>query len=339
LTKRHEVHHHFVVLLNMNQHNSPMEEAARWFAARRRNLMTLEERAEFERWAAIAENRSALESMERAWRTVGTLTPHSSAATPELLQINYGRRTMLRWAGSALAASAAGLFVANRAGLLRRSTWDGDAETGIGEQKELTLADGSVISLNVMSKLRWRLSGSERRILLESGDALFTVAKDADRPFLVQARGGAVRVLGTVFSVSVRAEQSSVAVQEGHVALTAQSAGSTGPQEEPLHLVAGQAVNFRIGQVGSITAIGSDQVGEWRDHFLSFSNATLGDVLSELGRYFPVVIRIDPPALAARRITLRLKIADQESTLTLLGKLLGARVEQSTQNRVVLHLS
>jgi transmembrane sensor len=323
----------------MNEQNSLVEEAARWFAARRRNVMTLEERAEFERWSAIAQNRSALESMERAWRTVGALTPDSSAATSEPPQSNYGRRTMLRLAGSALAASAAGVFFANRAGLLRWSTWDGDAETRIGEQKELTLADGSVISLNVMSKLRWRLSGSERRVLLESGDALFTVAKDAGRPFWVQARGGVVHVLGTVFCVSVRGEQSSVAVQEGHVALTALSAGSTGPQEKPLHLVAGQAVNFRIGQVGSITEIGSDQVGEWRDHFLSFRNATLGEALTELSRYFPVAMRIDPPAFAARRVTLRLKIADQESTLTLLGRLLGARVEHPAKNNVVLRLS
>ncbi|HMA50929.1 MAG TPA: FecR domain-containing protein [Magnetospirillaceae bacterium] len=310
--------------------NSTLEEAARWFAVLRRNVMTVDERQSFDHWMADAANRAALAQVEHGWELAGRLASSPAERPP----VQISRRTAMRAAGGLAASMAAGLFAADRSGALSRWGWDGEVETGIGEQREVTLPEGSVIHLNVLSRVRWRLTDTERQVSLDAGDALFTVSRNAERPFTVRTTGGVVRVLGTVFSVSLRDENGGVAVREGHVAFTSRAGGQT----DPVQLLGGQAVRFGSRGVGKVTPVAPDQVAEWCDHFVTFDQAELGDVAQELGRYFPLKVRIEPAEAAKRRVTLRLKLQDQNSTLDLLRQLLDARLDRKSAGRVVLRL-
>jgi transmembrane sensor len=92
-------------------------------------------------------------------------------------------------------------------------------QTERGERREVALADGSVVAVDPETRLRVKFEEHTRRVLLERGRALFRVAKNADRPFLVQADGTIVRAVGTAFGVERQKQSIKVTVAEGKVAV------------------------------------------------------------------------------------------------------------------------
>lgn len=91
--------------------------------------------------------------------------------------------------------------------------------TDIGERRSLTLADGSTVDLNARSSIRIEFSSSERRVELLAGQALFQVAKDKHRPFIVRSGDATVRAVGTQFDVYRKDSGTTVTVLEGRVAV------------------------------------------------------------------------------------------------------------------------
>ena len=119
--------------------------------------------------------------------------------------------------------------------------------TGIGEQRSLALADGSTIELNTHSKIRVRFTADRRTIDLVEGQALFHVAKDKTRPFIVQSDGTKVRAVGTEFDVYRRMTGTTVTVIEGRVAvLPPPSTLDSVPQNSLL--VTGESRSLRSGK-------------------------------------------------------------------------------------------
>ena len=107
--------------------------------------------------------------------------------------------------------------------------------TDIGERRSITLADGSTVDLNARSKLRVEFSKNERRVELLDGQALFQVAKDHTRPFIVASGEATVRAVGTQFDVNRKSGGTTVTVLEGRVAVysTAHAESSAGSGEPP----------------------------------------------------------------------------------------------------------
>src|SRR5260221_5540279 len=89
--------------------------------------------------------------------------------------------------------------------------------TDVGERRSLTLDDGSTVDLNARSKVRIEFSKAERRVDLIEGQALFQVAKNMDRPFIVKSGEATVRAVGTQFDVDRKATGTTVTVLEGRV--------------------------------------------------------------------------------------------------------------------------
>jgi transmembrane sensor len=119
-------------------------------------------------------------------------------------------------------------------------------ETGVGEQRFVKLIDGSTVELNSRSRVRIRYSDTERDVDLIEGQALFHVAHDAARPFIVHSGTTLVRAVGTQFDVYRKESGTTVTVVEGRVAvlspmLTAQpsldrmGADQTGSNAAPQH--------------------------------------------------------------------------------------------------------
>jgi len=91
--------------------------------------------------------------------------------------------------------------------------------TDIGERRSITLSDGSTVDLNARSQLRVEFSKTERRVDLLDGQALFQVAKDKARPFIVQSSDATVRAVGTQFDVYRKDTGTTITVLEGRVAV------------------------------------------------------------------------------------------------------------------------
>jgi transmembrane sensor len=100
--------------------------------------------------------------------------------------------------------------------------------TDIGERRSLTLPDGSTVDLNARSRIRIEFSTTERRVDLLDGQALFQVAKDKQRPFIVSSSDATVRAVGTQFDVYRKSSGTIVTVLEGRVAVYANASASTG---------------------------------------------------------------------------------------------------------------
>lgn len=103
--------------------------------------------------------------------------------------------------------------------------------TDVGERRSITLADGSTVDLNARSRLRIDFSKNERRVELLAGQALFQVAKDSTRPFIVASGTATVRAVGTQFDVYRKDSGTTVTVLEGRVAVysTTPGGGSAAP--------------------------------------------------------------------------------------------------------------
>jgi ferric-dicitrate binding protein FerR (iron transport regulator) len=101
--------------------------------------------------------------------------------------------------------------------------------TDVGERRSITLADGSTVDLNARSRVRIEFSDAERRVELLEGQALFQVAKDKRRAFIVRSGSAFVRAVGTQFDVYRKASGTTVTVLEGRVAVysTAQVEATT----------------------------------------------------------------------------------------------------------------
>lgn len=137
-----------------------------------------------------------------------------------------------RWVSASIAASAAaGLLVWIT--LPKYSTY----ATGIGESRTITMADGSLITLNALTEMRVRYTKTARVIDLLAGQAFFQVAENKDRPFVVRSGFAVVKDVGTQFDVDRAAKSTTVTVVEGRVALysadEASSVFSTQPDLEP----------------------------------------------------------------------------------------------------------
>lgn len=119
-------------------------------------------------------------------------------------------------------AAAACMFVATLAvAFWWQSRHHPRYSTDVGERRSLTLADGSTVDLDARSSIRVEFSSAERRVELLDGQALFQVAKNKQRPFIVRSGDATVRAVGTEFSVYRRSSGTTITVLEGRVAVYA----------------------------------------------------------------------------------------------------------------------
>ncbi len=168
--------------------------------------------------------------------------------------------------------------------------------TKIGEQKTISLTDGSTVTMNTNTKLSVRMSQEERFVTLEFGEAFFDVVRDEERPFSVVAGERTVRVLGTRFNVLLDGEKTKVGVVHGLVAvhdaqkeaLRSNAIDSVMGQDEAIKLEAGNLVTFQ--NIASTQPVREkyedlDRLDEWRKQIITFDEKSLMEVLKELNRY------------------------------------------------------
>ena len=200
-------------------------------------------------------------------------------------------------------------------------------QTQVGELRSVALPDGSRAELNSNSRIRVRFDDAERRVALVEGEALFSVEKNAARPFVVDAGLGTAVVTGTRFDVRRDAEQVRVLVESGSVKVAGARDAAAVPVE------AGQGVRIgAAGQADGVEPVDLAATLAWRGGQIRFSNTDLASAAQEVSRYrqHPVVLA---PGIEHLTVTSVFQTRDTDAFLTALPHILPVRVRQLPDGR------
>jgi transmembrane sensor len=229
------------------------------------------------------------------------------------------RRALMAGAGGAVAAGVGAALVVGLDGGRR-------FDTRLGEVRIIPLQDGSVVTLNTLSSIFVGFSKRRRDIRLISGEALFDVAKDAARPFVVTAGDAQVRAVGTSFSVArLPSAQVEVLVREGVVAVG--QAGSAISQALRLGANQKAAVSRTSIVHAPVPDAELNRQLAWKEGRLSFSGQTLEAAAAEFARYSDVKIVIENPSLKNRQVVGLYQANDPTGFAKAVASAFDARVE------------
>jgi transmembrane sensor len=168
------------------------------------------------------------------------------------------------------------------------------------------------MSLNTGTQVRVHYTHALRRIEILSGEAVFSVTHDAERPFEVHALRGTTTAVGTEFDVQISGEMTAVSVLEGTVSVrpTEDRKGGNSTQ-----ISAGQAVEYKDGATSAVRSADAGKVRGWLTQRIVFSNAALADALADYNRYIKNPIVLGDPNLGARRINGVFRVGDETAFL------------------------
>lgn len=294
---------------------SPEDAAAEWLARRDAGFSPADEAA-FEAWcAADPRHAAAVAELAAAWSTV--LRPRRASRGEEVWQALAARaarrrRRFAAWGATGLSLAAAAVFLAFR------PAGPGDTVSALAvalpatvtaRPETRTLADGSSVELNAGAEIAVDFSAGLRRVRLVRGEALFAVAKDPARPFVVQAAAVEVRAIGTRFSVGVDPQAVAVLVTEGRVAVARPSPADT-PDATPVFVSGGGRVTLppddRIAAPPAVEAVAPAEIDRalaWRHHRVEFSGTPLAEAVALFNRRNRVQLALGDPALAGTRVS------------------------------------
>lgn len=163
----------------------------------------------------------------------------------------------------------------------------------------LSLEDGTVITLNADSRLRYSTSLERKREVFLDGEAYFQVAKSEGKPFWVYTPNQVIRVYGTEFNVNTRGERAEETVLvKGSVSVASRT------DSVEYYLEPNQMANYDL-TTGNITVenVCPDSFVAWRDGFLVFDDATLDYLLCQLSRWYDFTIEYQDETLKQARVS------------------------------------
>ncbi|USW94431.1 FecR domain-containing protein [Pseudomonas proteolytica] len=297
-----------------------VDQAIEWMIKLRFNTADDASTAAFERWLASSTEH------QQAWQRVATmnddlrhLPAHLGRQTLDSARRRISRRESLKLLG--LVAGSAGL------------TWLGrdytplpsllaEYRTTTGEQRWISLDDGSRIQLNSASAIDTAFNRERRLVQLRQGQMLIDTGRDGSspRPFWVQTHNGYLRALGTRFMVREEPQGTLLAVQQGSVAVFADLLSGNARQV----VKHGEQVLFNRDGIHAPPANGLDPWA-WSDGVISARDMRLDDFLSELGRYRHGLLRCSE-AVAGLRVSGTYQVGDTDQVLALVAQALPVSV-------------
>ncbi len=313
------------------------DEAARWVSESFDGGLDSGRRAALARWLdADPRHRRAYEEMQEIWRHMDAV-PDTSAlrsvtAAPFFKRRRSRRyvspmRSRVRWRGPAIAACLAILTM----GVI--DDWPtrfmADIITVTGERRSIALADGSRLDLDTNSAVAFDFSAERRVVRLLRGEALFRVAPDPARPFMVEAGGGTATALGTAFLVRREADQTRVIVTEHHVRV------GYGTEPVTAILAENETITYGSDGLGPVVKTNGGDAAAWADGVLIFKDAPLSEVVAAIGRYHAGYVDVTGDA-RNRRVSGVFRIDDPVAAFGQLERSLGLRSARLTDRLILI---
>lgn len=288
-----------------------LEQAAEWLVRLHDADATDDDRAACARWRASDPEHAR--AWERAERLMDKLRGKLDGLPPELARAALDHAAPRRAAiGRIVAALAVAPVAWGAWRLVEQNQWTADERTAPGQQRTVTLADNTVVTLNTDSALDVRYAASERLLVLRQGEMLVASGKDAaGRPLRVRTAQGRMEALGTKFTVRRHEDRTDIAVLEGAVRIEPALG-------EALVLPAGRQTQFTGSHVAPPAAI--DPAGTaWTHGMLLADGMRLDTLAAELQRYRRGVLRVAPP-IASLRVSGAFPVAQPARTLAMLAQ-------------------
>jgi len=344
--------------------DSSRDEAIGWFVAFCENEVNPAACNSFDRWLkASPENVRAYLQVSAFWEAAGSLNQQRKLEIEELVRRAAAENTVVPMVGVRAAASrAAGISPRGRVsiriataalvlvllgagfaiwGLVRDPVY----ATQVGEERTITLSDGSVVELNALSRVRIEYRDRIRRVTLLEGQALFRVAKNTARPFVVLSGTTQVRAVGTQFDVYRHAGDTLVTVVEGQVAVTNADSEDTlsSPKsaehrvrssvgrDSPARVLLAAGGQLRVSAHAISAPVRTDPAiaTAWTQGKLIFDSASLAEVVAEVNRYNPRPLSIDDPKILAMHVSGTFSTTDSSQVIQFLAERFGLTVHES----------
>lgn len=334
-------------------HRAIEREAAAWVVREERGLTAAEQDALSHWLAADPSHGEILRERRWAWREFdriaglpATLTP---APDPDLLAPRAARSKgssprwrVFAWVSAAAAAATILLWVAEAprkvpSGQLAPSRLS-TALAAPCEQR--TLEDGSLVQLNRGAQLSIDFTAGVRRVRLMRGEAHFAVAKNPERPFVVEAGGVTVRAVGTAFNVQLTSAAVEIVVAEGRVAVGREAEAHSTPMASVLDARQRVVVPLREAGLGppAVTLSEAELATRlvWQPRMLDFTDVPLASVVEELNRRNPVQLIPESAALRELRVNASIRSDNVEGFVRLLESSFDLRAEWRSETEIVL---
>jgi transmembrane sensor len=305
-----------------------LEQAAHWYAVLRDHDASEQDRTAWEAWLdARAEHRRAwthIQAVSRRFEPLRGETERDAASVA--MRVSRGGAATRRKALGCLAALA-GTGMASWFAWRLTPLHDlitarlADYSTGVGERRDITLADDTRVWLNTSSAIDVDYSGEHRLLTLKMGEILVETGRDTlARPFFVDTRDGRLQALGTRFTVRQTHAFTLLAVFDGRVEIRTRS-GKSGI------IAAHEQCQFDAADISDPTH--ADVAREaWSRGVIIAENVTLERFVGELSRYTRSHIGVDP-AVASIRVVGRFPADHPEQTLAMLERDLPVRIHRT----------
>jgi len=239
--------------------------------------------------------------------------------------------------GGGLAAIAAVVATIALLPLLRGSPEGQLFESAPGQIIDVTLADGSLVTLDADSAIRVAFAKDVRRLTLERGSAYFEVEHDAAQPFQVAVADRRVIVTGTRFVTAIAGDSAQISVLHGRVAIGRRDAARANALEGALGVTAGERAIFQSGAPQIVkTRADVDAATAWRQRRLVFRNVPLSEVITAAARYSDAPLVVADPTLKRIFITTVLPLEGDGALADRMAALLPIRAEHAADGRVLI---
>src|SRR6266481_3266843 len=326
------------------------EEAAVWVWRMYAGSISAANQDAFDSWLRRdSRHRRAYEDLTRVWKGLNGLAEakrEEKIATFTRTSAGVRLKGRNAWWAAAAAAIVMGIAVA---AWMQMGSELRTLATAVGQQRSVTLADGSVVSLNTNTIVETNLRRGVREIYLRKGEAHFQVAHDRSRPFLVHAGDAVVRAVGTAFEVRVLTDQHvDVVVNEGSVEVqaTALLPASSNPGARSRRAAATTVRALNAGERLStasrdyaVTPITAQQLSSelaWREGAIIFDGEPLAEAIAEIERYTDARIVISDPQIAGLRVGGRFRTGDVQEFFDALQTALPVSIRRTDTGLVFI---
>jgi transmembrane sensor len=308
------------------------DEAARWAVRIAEGPLPAQEQGELDAWlAASPRHQGALVRARAMWMDLDRFAAMSGGGKP---RFPHPPKRVERRLTLAVAGIAVFMMIAAGAWLVQRASGD-VYESEVGELRQVKLNDGSSMLLNTATKAVVEFDEAQREVHLTRGEAIFEVAKDPSRPFVVRAGEVTIRAVGTAFAVR-RGETLDVTVTEGVVEIV-RNEGT--PAETVQRVAANQravlASTLPAIEVAAIDAAEANRRLAWRGGMIAFDGESLSDAVAEINRHSHRQIVVDDPELAASPVVGIFRATDVDTFVAAAEAALGA---EAVDEGVVIRL-
>lgn len=303
----------------MSYPTSRDEQAAYWHLKLQEPDASAEDIQAALEWQSDPQNRAALDKVAAFWNAWPRNARAPAASRPARAEHSWLWRAAAATLIAVVIGAGALMYPDRRADDVSVHEYS----TSIGQIDTVVLADGTRAELGGATSIHVRYAHDIRHVQLSSGEALFNVAKDAERPFIVEMPNGSVRALGTEFNIHRGPDGATVTVLEGTVRVTPPEwrAGAS------VDLVAGKQLSLHTdGTLGRVRAANGNDAGSWRSGRLVFAEQSLRSVVADLNRYSHQPVIVNDPELAEIRISGTVKVEQFDGWLDALSAMLDARL-------------